>query len=154
MKHLLSTIIGLFILTGFCKAQDSLHTVTPKSSLDKSKFSVPENNSKEYFESKRNRLNTTAWVFLGTGVVLGVVGIITYDNANHGNNWGETGSLFSGIGLMVTGGALTVASVPIFIRAGYYKSKAMSMSANLKFEPYQSGVAVKQYPAIGLRISL
>jgi len=154
MKHLISTIIGLFILTGICKAQDSLHKANPGSPSGKYKYYSPENNSKEYFESKHNKLNTTAWVFLGTGVTLGVVGIIMYDHANHADNWGDTDNLFGGIGLMVTGSALTVASVGIFIKAGYYKRKALNMSANLKFEPYQSGIAVKQYPAIGLRISL
>jgi hypothetical protein len=154
MKHLFASIISFFILIGICRSQDSLHMMSPHPSLEKDKFYMPDKNSKEFFQAKHNKLNTTGWVLLGTGVGLGVAGIITYDHVNHGNDWEEAGNVFGGIILMVTGSALTIASVPVFIRAGYYNRKAMSMSANLKFEPYQSGVAVKQYPAIGLRISL
>jgi hypothetical protein len=154
MKPLFLSLASLFIFTCFCRAQDSLHTTTPNPSFEKNKFLMPDKNSKEFLEGKHNKLNTTGWILLGTGVALGVTGIIIYDHANKAGDWGASDNLFGGVFLMIAGSALTIASVPVFIKAGYYKRKAMNMSANLRFEPYQSGVAIKQYPAIGLKISL
>ena len=85
---------------------------------------------------------------------MGVTGTILYEHAAQTNEWNEVGNEFGGVFLMAAGGAMVVTSIPIFIRAGYYKRKAMDVSANLKFEPYQSGLAMKRFPAIGLRISL
>lgn len=85
---------------------------------------------------------------------MGVAGIIVYEHAREGEDIDQTRPAFAGIGLMAAGSAMVIASVPIFIRSGYYKRKVLDMSAGLKFEPYQSGLAIKNYPAIGLSISL
>jgi hypothetical protein len=45
---------------------------------------------------------------------------------------------------------MVVVDIPVLIRSGYYKRKALDMSANLKFEQYQTGISMKQYPAVGL----
>ncbi len=154
MKQLFSVTIGFFIITNICRAQDSLHIVVPKTSTEKNTFYMPQPNSKEYYLEKQSKLNTTAWVLLGIGAAMGVTGTIIYENVAHKNELDQVGNEFGGVFLMVAGSAMVVTSVPIFIRSGYYKRKAMDLSANLKFEPYQSGVAMKSFPAIGLRISL
>jgi hypothetical protein len=154
MKQLFLVTIGLFIITNMCRAQDSLRIAVPNSSTEKNKFYMPKQNSKEYYLEKQSKLNTTAWVLLGIGAAMGVTGTILYENAAHANEWDQVGNEFGGIFLIAAGSAMVVTSVPIFIRSGYYKRKAMDLSANLKFEPYQSGVAMKSFPAIGLRISL
>lgn len=128
--------------------------ITPKASTEKNKYYIPQQNSKEYFLEKRNKLNTAGWVLLGGGVTMGIIGTILYENAYHSEDWYQTGNVFGGVFLMTIGSAMVITSVPIFIRAGYYKRKAIDMSASLQFEPYQSGLAMKSYPAIGLRISL
>jgi hypothetical protein len=84
---------------------------------------------------------------------MGVTGTIIYENAYH-DDWDQVGNVLGGAFLMAAGSAMVITSVPIFIRSGYYKRKAVDISANLKFEPYQSGLAIKRYPAIGLSISL
>jgi hypothetical protein len=154
MKQLFSVTISLIILTGICRAQDSLHIATPKTSTEKNKFYMPQQNSKEYYLEKQSKLNTTAWVLLGIGTAMGVTGTILYEHAAQANEWDQMGNEFGGVILMAAGGAMVITSVPIFIRAGYYKRKAMDISASLKIEPYQSGLAMKHYPAIGLSISL
>jgi uncharacterized membrane protein len=154
MKQLFSAFTCLLILTGICRAQDSLHITTPKASTGKNQFYTPAINSKEYCLEKHSKLNTTAWVLLSAGVVMGVTGTIIYENAYHNDGWDQMGNVFGGSFLMIAGSALVITSVPIFIRSGYYKRKAMDLSASLKFEHYQSGLAMKSYPAIGLRISL
>ena len=62
MKQLFSVSIIFFIFTGICRAQDSLHVITPNTSAEKNKFYMPRENSKEYFLEKGSKLNTTAWV--------------------------------------------------------------------------------------------
>jgi hypothetical protein len=154
MKQLFSSLILLFLLSGICRAQDSLHMVEPKSSMGKNPYMMPLKDSKEYYIQKRNKLNRTGWVLLGTGVVMGVTGTIIYGNTHNGDGWDQLSYEFGGVFLMVAGSALVITSVPIFIRAGYYKNKALDMSASLKIEPYQSGLAMKHYPAIGISIRL
>ena len=146
-------MLGLFIFTGMCQAQDSLHLASPKTSTEKNKFHMPEKNSKEYYLEKGNNLKTTAWVLLGAGAVMGITGTIIYEK-NHNDNLNEVGNELGGVFLIAAGSAMVITSVPIFIRSGYYKRKALDISANLKFEPYQSGLAIKRLPAIGLTISL
>lgn len=154
MKQLFSVSISLIILSGICRAQDSLHISIPKTSTEKNKFFMPQQNSKEYYLEKRSKLNTTAWVLLSVGAVIGATGTMLYEHAAQTNEWEQVGNEFGGVFLMAVGSAMVITSVPIFIRAGYYKRKAMDISANLKFEPYQSGLAMKRLPAIGLSISL
>jgi len=154
MKQQFLAIISLFVLTGICRAQDSLHIPSPKTSKEKDQFFTPAKNSREYYVEKESKLNTAGWVLLGGGMAMGIAGTILYVNANHADNWNELGNEWGGVFLMIAGSAMVITSVPIFIRSGYYKRKAMDISANLKFEPYQSGLAMKSYPAIGLRISL
>jgi hypothetical protein len=154
MKQLFSTIIFLCFITAICKAQDSLHIISPKTSVQKNLYDMPQTNSKEYFLEKESKLNTAAWVLLGAGTVMAITGTIIYEHAIHNENWDEVGNTFGGVFLIVAGSAMVVTSIPIFIRSGYYKRKALNMSAALKFEPYQSGLAMKHYPAIGISISL
>ena len=115
---------------------------------------MPQKNSKEYYLQKSSTLNSTGWVLLGIGVVSGVTGTIIYANTHNSVGWNQLNNEIGGGFLIVAGSALVVTSIPIFIRAGYYKNKAMDMSAILKFEPYLSGIAIKQYPAIGVNIRL
>jgi hypothetical protein len=154
MKQLFFLVFVLFCMSRICRAQDSLHISTPKTSTEKNMYSMPQKNSKDYYLEKANKLNTSAWVLLSAGVVSGVAGIIIYDNTHNVNGWNQVSYAFGGVFLMIAGSALVVTSIPIFIRAGYYKNKALDMSAILKFEPYLSGVTIKQYPAIGVRFRL
>jgi hypothetical protein len=142
------------MLTGLCQAQDSLHMVTPKTSYEKNESVMAQWNSKEYFLKKRNSLHATAWMLLCTGAIFSVGGSMQYENAIHSNDRNRLNKEIGGAVLAVAGSAVAIASVPIFIKAGYYERKVVDMSANLQFEPCLPGLAIKQYPAIGLRISL
>ena len=155
MKQLFTFTASILFLMGICQAQDSLHNSSPNASIQKNPYTMPQVNSKEYFLEKRSSLNTTAWVLLGVGVTLGTVGTIMYENSiNTDGGWNQVTNAWGGAVMMVAGSALVITSVPIFIRAGYYKRRAMDMSASLKLEPYQSGLAVKHFPSIGLSIRL
>jgi hypothetical protein len=154
MKHIFSVGISLMILTGICPAQDSLHLVIPKTSYEKNESVMAQWNSKQYFLKKRNSLNATAWVLLCTGAIFSIGGSMQYENAIHSNDRNRLNKEIGGAVLTVAGSTMVIASVPIFIKAGYYERKVVDMSANLQFQPSQPGLAIKQYPAISLRISL
>jgi hypothetical protein len=154
MKPLFSTVIFLCLLSAVCQAQDSPHNTSPKPLTQKNPYDLSQTYTKEFYLEKESKLNTAAWVLLSAGTVMGITGTIIYEHAIHNENWDEVGNTFGGVFLIVAGSAMVVTSIPIFIRSGYYKKKALNMSANLKFEPYQSGLAMKHYPAIGISISL
>jgi len=154
MKQLFIFTASLFFILGVCQAQDSLNHISPNAATPKKQYAVPDFNSKEYCLERASKLNTTAWVLLGVGVTLGTTGFIVYQNTHNQDDWENVGNTFSGIFLIAAGSALVITSVPIFIRSGYYKSKALNFSASLKLEPYQAGLALKRYPSIGLSIRL
>jgi hypothetical protein len=154
MKQLIILSAGLLFMLGFCQAQDSLNHISPNAPIPKKQYAIPDVNSKEYYLERGSKLNTTAWVLLGVGATLGATGFIIYQNNHNQNDWENLGNTFSGIFLIAAGSALVITSVPIFIRSGYYKSKALNLSASLKLEPYQAGLALKRYPSIGLSIRL
>ena len=67
-------------------------------------------------QQKRN--NTAAWILLGSGLAVTVIGF------EIGNN-GDLDDIGTAAVLVVVGGAATIASVPLFIVAGKNKRKAM-----------------------------
>jgi hypothetical protein len=120
MKQLFSVTISLFIITGICRAQDSLHIAVPKTSTEKNKFYMPSRTQKNTILKSRSKLNTTAWVLLGIGTTMGVTGTILYENAAHANEWDQVGNEFGGVfdGCRRSYGYNQCSH---FIRAGYYK---------------------------------
>jgi hypothetical protein len=153
MKQLVSFIASLLFIMGICQAQDSLHNISPNASIEKKQSAIPQINSKEYFLAKSSKLNTTGWVLIGVGAVLGTTGIIIY-NKNKNGTLDQLGNTYGGVLLTIVGGAMVVVGIPLVIRSGYYKRKAMAMTATLNLENYQSGLAIKHFPSIGLSIRL
>ena len=151
MKQLI-LLASLFIILESTQAQDSLRSMQPNVWLKKTQPSLPQKYSKEYFQEKASSLNTTAWVLLGAGAVVGGIGLSVYENSTRTSTWELLGASFGGEFLMAAGSALVVTSVPIFIRSGYYKNKAMNISATMNLEPCQSGLAMRSFPSVGLRI--
>lgn len=147
-------LASLFFILGSSQAQDSLRSVQPNVWLEKTQHSLPQNYSKEYFQEKASSLNTTAWVLLGAGVVVGGIGLIVYENSLRTNGWDQFGASFEGGIIIIAGSALVITSIPIFIRSAYYKNRAMEISAMMELEPYQSGLALKHFPSIGLHFQL
>ncbi len=69
-------------------------------------------------------------------------------NTHNQKRLGTCGQYIWGYFSITAGSAMVITSVPVFIRSGYYKRKAMDMSASIKLEPYQSGLAVKHFPSM------
>ena len=83
----------------------------------------------DYHILKQKKNKTTAWILLGSGVAMGIVGIAILENnaeeiitdiyTGKGSSSGS-GSSF----LIIAGGASTLASIPFFISAGKHRRKA------------------------------
>ena len=153
MKRIFTGSICFAILTGMCHAQDSLQFALPNASYETNHPDRAQWSTREYYLKKRNNLNTTGWMLLGVGAVLSIGGSRQYENAIHSPDRNLNDEI-GGAVCAVVGTAMVVASVPVLVSSGYYNKKVVKMTADFKIEPCQSGVAVKQYPAVGLRISL
>jgi len=151
MKQLI-IFAGLFLILESSSAQDSLQHNNLNAPTGKHQSYNPWIYSKAYCQEKSRSLNTAAWVLAGTGAVMGIAGLVVYENSLREDSWNELGNSFGGVILVAAGSAMVITSVPIFIRAGYYNKKALNMSAVMKLEPYQKGLAVQHFPAIGLSI--
>ena len=90
---------------------------------------------------------------IGAGTVIGITGYLIYQNQLNSYSTNIDQALMNTAGstiMVIAGSAMVVVGIPVIIRSGYYKRKALDMSANLRFEQYQTGISMKQYPAVGL----
>jgi hypothetical protein len=163
MKQIILFFVTLLLVLETGLAQDIQQNIAPGHSLKSFKAPAPAKYSYEYYAVKSSKFRTTGWVLFSMGTVLGVTGLIVYENHLHqGYNWDELGeAIVNSAGaelLMVAGTTMVLVSIPVFISSWHYKKKALSMTASLKFEPYQesyqTGIIQNHYPALGLTIRL
>jgi hypothetical protein len=104
---------------------------------------------KDYLQKSKNQ-KTTAWLFMGSGLGLTILGL-TSDNQNSGktDNTGKIVALVSGIAAISVG-------TTFFITSANNKRKAESMSFRMEKAPLiqQGGFVYRSYPALSFRINL
>lgn len=157
MKQIMLLLAAFLFILEISQAQDSLHATTPNPSNARSYPPVNPYFSSEYYMNKSNKMKTTGWVLISVGTVLGIAGYFVYENqlnTDYNSIDDAIGSTLGATILMAGGTAMVVVGIPVLIKSGYYKRKALNMSAMMKFETYQTGVAFKQLPALGLSIRL
>jgi hypothetical protein len=163
MKQIILFFSTLLLILQATRAQNNQQNTAPGHSLKSFKAPVPAKYSYEYYAVKSSKFRTTGWVLFSVGTVLGVTGLIVYENHLHQDyNWDELGdAIVNSVGaelLMVAGTTMVLVSIPVFISSWHYKKKALSMSASLKLESYnelnQTGTTQSHYPALGITIRL
>ncbi len=112
------------------------------------------NTKNDYLKKSRNQ-KTAAWVLLGGGFVVTMVGVGVASN----NFWEDiiTGKESArGTGAAITGLALMAGSVPLFIASGKNRRKAFSLSIkNEKMHyPYKNSLLQKPVPSLSLTMNL
>ena len=127
-------------------------------------FSQPTTSIQTDYLQKSKKQKTAAFVLLGGGAALAVVG-----TAIGSNSWddeiasivgeGENDNSYMAGGIMmVTGLAAMVGSVPLFIASARNKKKAHAASASIKLETmpvvYRQGISKLSYPVACIRINL
>lgn len=152
MKKVIVYILLIFPTAIFCQSTtNDLPTVTT-----------------DYLKKSRNQ-KTGAWVLLGGGFALTTTSIlIATPKAAEDLTYGFGGFLSGEPApqndytaesiLLVTGTAVMLGSIPLFIASGKNKKKALNMSANIKMEKAtiieQQSFVQSSYPAIALKINL
>ena len=135
MKIWMPAIFGCLFITVITNAQttDTANTVTSKESYD-------------MYMKKRRTAKTFGWILLGSGVIMGSASYLSY--ANNGFN-----GVWKNEHLVIAGGVMAIASIPLFITASHFKRKAMLA---LKEEKLGAGKypANPYFPALAIQISL
>lgn len=103
----------------------------------------------DYLQKSKNQ-KKTGWILLGGGAAMAVVGAIIFEESD---DWS---SIDTGGFMMLGGAAAGLTSIPFFISSAKNANKAATISFNYQkaYFPQQNTFAVKQQPAITLRIPL
>ncbi len=119
-------------------------------------FSLSAQTKNDYLLKSKHQ-KTAAWVFLGGGTGLAIIGGLV---GLHGvvdlvdgqqNNKIETGGI-----LEITGGAAMLGSIPLFIASSKNKRKAMSITFSNQPLPalVKNTMGRRSFPSIGLQFKL
>ncbi len=109
----------------------------------------------DYLKKSKDQ-KIAAWVLLGTGVVLDIIGIATYpDEILFLTESQKQQEKTAGV-LAVTGIAFMLTSIPFFISAHKNKKRAMSITINTQqFRQLKSSnLYTVNYPALTMKIRL
>jgi hypothetical protein len=109
----------------------------------------------EYFLQKSKNQRTAAWVILGGGAALSIVGIIGLAS-NTVEMFYENTPADTYAFLTVAGAGIALGSIPLFIASGrnYKKAATLSFKSQHIYIPQQNTVAFKSQPALSLIIPL
>jgi hypothetical protein len=108
----------------------------------------------EYYLQKSKNQKTAAWIMLGGGIALSVVGIVGV-SANY-NLFEETSTEDTYAAITLIGTGLALGSIPLFIASGRNHRKAATLSfKNQRIcIPQQNSFVFKSQPAVSLVIPL
>lgn len=124
------------------------------SSFSQQTNSHPSLTKQDYLQKSKNQ-KTTAWVLLGGGAVLILVGDLIGNSKESSFSDAGTGVVIAGAGVLSMLG-----SIPLFIASGKNKRKAMSMSFKNEMGPsrllsgQKSSFVNRLVPSLSLKISL
>ncbi len=127
-----------------------------------------QNNSQKYafkqedYLKKSKKQKTFAWVLLGSGAALVVVGVVIPKGEKDGFDiltWSDTYKNEDIKAAFILGGALSMGgSIPLFIASGRNKRKALAASAFFDFEKIsllnQAQITNQRFAVTGIRIRL
>ena len=109
----------------------------------------------DYLEKSRNQ-KTGAWILLGGGAALTVIGIVSFKR-----NFEVMGDSESGLGeaiLTGVGVGAMAGSIPLFISSAKNKRRAMDVKAGVKmesgYELVKDRIGTRPFPALSVRIGL
>jgi hypothetical protein len=135
MKKLITSIMFLLLVAG-CFCQKTITT------------------SEEYLK-KSQKNKTLAWVMVGGGVLLGVIGaVIAVGDVGSSLSGGEPSN--DGTIIFAVGGAVILGSIPFFISGGINKRKAMNASTGFKMQKMHipnAATDLQAFPAVSIKLN-
>lgn len=134
---------------------DSVVNVAPQSA--ESKYIPLSSSEKQYYKDtkywkRHNKYKTLGWTFLGVGVAALAASYIVY--TSDGDNVSEDESYMQALGsvaLVSVGGALTIASIPMFVLSHKNKCKAKKFDVGVTMMAEPEGLAKK--PGVSLALT-
>ena len=119
--------------------------------MSASSFSQQTALTKQDYLQKSKNQKTTAWVMLGGGAGLILVGTLIGNSKEASFSDAGTGVVLGGIGALSMLG-----SIPLFIASGKNKRKSMSMSFKNEMAPQlqKNSFVTRLVPSLSLKISL
>ncbi len=84
--------------------------------------------TKDYYLQKSKNQHKTAWILLTSGTVIGVIGLIGFGNTY--DIWDDSSESEIYGFMVVGGGLLSTASIPLFISSGKNARRAATISFN------------------------
>ncbi len=129
MKKTFFTASIVLLISANCFSQSTLKTDEPVEKTD-------------YLQKSKNQ-RITAWVFLGTGAVINIIGVANYMKVDP---WEY----------LIVGSAIMFVSIPFSIAANKNKKKAMSLSFKNEMVQQLTGnnYVFKPVPSLTLKIKL
>ena len=109
----------------------------------------------EYYLQKSKNQKTAAWVMLGGGVALTIVGTVGYA-ANSDLIFIDNSTADAYAFVALVGAGLSLGSIPLFVASGRNHRKAATFSVKSQpiFIPQQNSFVFKSQPALSLVIPL
>ncbi|ULQ54733.1 hypothetical protein [Flavihumibacter fluvii] len=124
-----------------------------QASMNLGNFSDSSTLKAEYLQKSKSQ-KTVGWVLLGTGVAVGIAGVIVFNQSDwlfEGDSQTDTGGI-----LFLVGTCTALGSIPLFIssRNNAKKAAAISFKNQELYLPKGSNFLVKSQPAVSLKIKL
>jgi hypothetical protein len=106
----------------------------------------------DYLKKSKTQ-KTIAWILLGTGTTLIVIGSSIGTHGVEDLSYNEAAA---GAGFIIAGALMDIGSIPLFIAGAKNKRRAMSVTINNELIPrlQQGMIARVPMPTIGLRVRL
>ena len=109
--------------------------------------------TKEYYLEKSKKQKKTAWIMLGGGAALAIIGA-----ANFSSSWDSGSNSETDVsGFVFLGGMLSaLISIPIFISSGVNHNKAvrLGLESQSLLLPVDGGQILLMRPALSLRLNI
>ena len=145
MKLIFSSLFLIFFSFQMIQSQ-LIESTTNKSSQE----------SYDYHTLKQKKNKTTAWILLGSGVVITMAGLVvnSADEAATAVTLGliDVEAEHHGDWMIYVGSAATIASIPFFISAGKHKKKATLSLNNAVSSIKSPKFSNKNYTTVSLAI--
>lgn len=111
--------------------------------------------NREYYLKKSKSQKRSAWVLLGSGSGLIIIGLLIVP----GKELYAIGDAAVKEGIQITGALLILPAIPLFIISGRNKRKANQVTTSFQFEKIQTiqqkGLSYRSYyPALSVKINL
>lgn len=121
-------------------------------------FCFSQSSQKSNYIQKSKNQKTAAWVLLGTGAAIDIVGVIVYPKnlGILGNTQSELSRERTASILLIAGSATMLSSIPFFISGHINKKKALQVAVNTQqLQQLKKGnLYTFNYPALTLRLKL